>query len=114
MFVDGYGMKWVRMSATLHPNLFAAGAKALEAQALVDRLRPDFGRSGPSRIPLTPCVPGAPRPAAEERLLRLGISRPLDLLFLLPQRYEDRTRLTPPWACARAWPAQVAGPAGRR
>ncbi|MDQ1302138.1 MAG: ATP-dependent helicase RecG [Pseudomonadota bacterium] len=34
-------------------------------------------------------------PAAEERLLRLGISRPLDLLFLLPQRYEDRTRLTP-------------------
>ncbi len=33
-------------------------------------------------------------PAAEERLLRLGISRPLDLLFLLPQRYEDRTRLT--------------------
>jgi ATP-dependent DNA helicase RecG len=34
-------------------------------------------------------------PAAEERLRRLGINRPLDLLFLLPQRYEDRTRLTP-------------------
>ncbi len=34
-------------------------------------------------------------PAAEERLLRLGITRPLDLLFLLPQRYEDRTRLSP-------------------
>ncbi|MEO8225493.1 MAG: DEAD/DEAH box helicase, partial [Gammaproteobacteria bacterium] len=26
---------------------------------------------------------------------RLGVERPLDLLFLLPQRYEDRTRLVP-------------------
>ncbi len=30
-----------------------------------------------------------------ERLQRLGVHRPVDLLFLLPQRYEDRTRLTP-------------------
>jgi len=34
-------------------------------------------------------------PAVAERLARLGIERPLDLLFLLPQRYEDRTRLAP-------------------
>ena len=34
-------------------------------------------------------------PAVAERLARLGVARPLDLLFVLPQRYEDRTRLTP-------------------
>ncbi len=34
-------------------------------------------------------------PAVTERLGRLGIERPLDLLFLLPQRYEDRTRVVP-------------------
>jgi ATP-dependent DNA helicase RecG len=33
-------------------------------------------------------------PALRERLGRLGITHPLDLLFLLPQRYEDRTRLS--------------------
>ncbi len=34
-------------------------------------------------------------PAVAERLARLHIARPEDLLFLLPQRYEDRTRLVP-------------------
>jgi len=34
-------------------------------------------------------------PALADRLARLHIERPTDLLFLLPQRYEDRTRLTP-------------------
>jgi len=34
-------------------------------------------------------------PAVAERLARLGVERPLDLLFLLPQRYEDRTRVVP-------------------
>jgi len=34
-------------------------------------------------------------PAVAERLSRLGVERPLDLLFLLPQRYEDRTRVVP-------------------
>ena len=34
-------------------------------------------------------------PALEGRLARLNIGYPTDLLFLLPQRYEDRTRLTP-------------------
>ncbi len=34
-------------------------------------------------------------PALCERLTRLGITTPLDLLFLLPQRYEDRTVLSP-------------------
>ena len=34
-------------------------------------------------------------PAVAERLATLGVGRPLDLLFLLPQRYEDRTRLAP-------------------
>ena len=34
-------------------------------------------------------------PAVAERLARLGVERPVDLLFLLPQRYEDRTRVAP-------------------
>ena len=34
-------------------------------------------------------------PALAEKLNRLGVDSPLDLLFLLPQRYEDRTRLSP-------------------
>jgi len=33
-------------------------------------------------------------PALAERLTKLNIERPLDLLFLLPQRYEDRTHMT--------------------
>lgn len=33
-------------------------------------------------------------PASVKRLTKLNIERPVDLLFLLPQRYEDRTRLT--------------------
>ena len=33
--------------------------------------------------------------ALVEKLARLGVARATDLLFLLPQRYEDRTRLTP-------------------
>ena len=48
-------------------------------------------------------------PAAEERLRRLGIDRPLDLLFLLPQRYEDRTRLTPLGALRAGQRAVVEG-----
>ena len=34
-------------------------------------------------------------PALADKLGRLNIWRPEDLLFLLPQRYEDRTRLSP-------------------
>lgn len=34
-------------------------------------------------------------PALAERLARLGVNQAADLLFLLPQRYEDRTRITP-------------------
>ncbi|MEZ5564132.1 MAG: ATP-dependent DNA helicase RecG [Gammaproteobacteria bacterium] len=34
-------------------------------------------------------------PAIAERLARLNVTRPVDLLFLLPQRYEDRTQLAP-------------------
>jgi len=34
-------------------------------------------------------------PALAEKLQRLNVHQPDDLLFLLPQRYEDRTRLTP-------------------
>ncbi len=34
-------------------------------------------------------------PALAGKLARLNIQRPEDLLFLLPQRYEDRTRITP-------------------
>lgn len=48
-------------------------------------------------------------PALIERLARLGVTRPLDLLFLLPQRYEDRTRLTPLGALAPGRRAVVQG-----
>lgn len=34
-------------------------------------------------------------PALAERLGKLGVRTPFDLLFILPLRYEDRTRLTP-------------------
>ncbi len=34
-------------------------------------------------------------PVLAEKLGRLNIDKPLDLLFLLPQRYEDRTKMTP-------------------
>lgn len=34
-------------------------------------------------------------PALANRLARLNIQHPIDLLFLVPHRYEDRTRLTP-------------------
>ncbi len=34
-------------------------------------------------------------PALLVNLAKLGITKPEDLLFLLPQRYEDRTRVTP-------------------
>jgi len=34
-------------------------------------------------------------PAVASRLVKLGVMRPEDLLFLLPLRYEDETRVTP-------------------
>jgi len=34
-------------------------------------------------------------PALAERLLRLGVAKVQDLLFVLPTRYEDRTRIVP-------------------
>jgi len=34
-------------------------------------------------------------PALAEKLGRLGVHKPADLLFVLPFRYEDRTRITP-------------------
>jgi ATP-dependent DNA helicase RecG len=48
-------------------------------------------------------------PALRERLARLGVTRPVDLLFLLPQRYEDRTRVTPLGAVAGGQRAVVEG-----
>jgi ATP-dependent DNA helicase RecG len=44
-------------------------------------------------------------PALEEKLARLGVHRPADLLFLLPQRYEDRTRR---WSIGSLRPGQRA------
>ncbi len=48
-------------------------------------------------------------PALAERLARLNIERPIDLLFLLPQRYEDRTSLTPLGATAAGMRTVVEG-----
>ncbi|MCC5795616.1 MAG: ATP-dependent DNA helicase RecG [Chromatiales bacterium] len=48
-------------------------------------------------------------PAIASRLGKLGIQRPGDLLFLLPQRYEDRTRLTPMRRLRFGQRAQVEG-----
>lgn len=47
--------------------------------------------------------------ALRGKLARLGIARPVDLLFLLPQRYEDRTHLTPIGALMPGQRAVVAG-----
>jgi ATP-dependent DNA helicase RecG len=56
--------------------------------------------SVPTEIPDSLTALRGVGPALCERLARLGICRPVDLLFLLPQRYEDRTRLTPLGAAA--------------
>ena len=48
-------------------------------------------------------------PASRSRLQRLGIQAPADLLFHLPLRYEDRTRLTPVAELVDGQPAQVEG-----
>ncbi|CAG0944259.1 ATP-dependent DNA helicase RecG [Gammaproteobacteria bacterium] len=48
-------------------------------------------------------------PALAEKLARLGVRQPADLLFLLPQRYEDRTRLTPIGAVVPGSRVVVAG-----
>jgi ATP-dependent DNA helicase RecG len=48
-------------------------------------------------------------PALVERLARLGVRQASDLLFLLPQRYEDRTRLTPIGALVPGLRAVVSG-----
>jgi ATP-dependent DNA helicase RecG len=58
---------------------------------------PDAGphRAGNRAIPEDLASLRGVGPSLRERLGRLGVARPVDLLFLLPQRYEDRTRLTP-------------------
>lgn len=48
-------------------------------------------------------------PSLAERLERLGVRKVGDLLFLLPQRYEDRTRLWPLGALVPGMRATVAG-----
>jgi ATP-dependent DNA helicase RecG len=48
-------------------------------------------------------------PALVDKLARLSVTRPADLLFLLPQRYEDRTRLTPVGGLVPGRRAVVAG-----
>ncbi len=48
-------------------------------------------------------------PALVDKLARLGVTRAADLLFLLPQRYEDRTRLTAIGAAATGSRVVVAG-----
>ena len=50
-------------------------------------------RAGKTANPLT-SLRGV-GPALAERLARLNIERPADLLFLMPTRYEDRTNITP-------------------
>ncbi len=71
-------------------------------------------QSSPSERP----APGIPTglevlrgvgPALAEKLARLNVTRPEHLLFLLPQRYEDRTRLTPLGALRAGQTALVEG-----
>ena len=51
--------------------------------------------TGRKRVTAKPAV-SAPAPGAiAEKLARLGVRGGSDLLFLLPLRYEDRTRLVP-------------------
>jgi ATP-dependent DNA helicase RecG len=74
--------------------------------------------SGAHRDPGAPPRDDAPRPvtalrgvgtALAARLERLGVRRTEDLLFLLPLRYEDRTRLTPIGALEPGTRAAVEG-----
>jgi ATP-dependent DNA helicase RecG len=48
-------------------------------------------------------------PALAEKLGNLNVARPLDLLFLLPQRYEDRTHLTAIGALGQGMRALIEG-----
>ena len=48
-------------------------------------------------------------PQVAERLARLGIRTVEDLLFHLPLRYEDRTRITPIGALRPGWTATIEG-----
>ena len=48
-------------------------------------------------------------PALAERLQRLGVTQVQDLLFLLPLRYEDRTRVVPIGALVPGMRAVVEG-----
>jgi ATP-dependent DNA helicase RecG len=50
--------------------------------------------SSPSGLPQLTSLRGV-GPALAEKLHRLGVYKPEDLLFVLPLRYEDRTRITP-------------------
>ena len=47
--------------------------------------------------------------ALAERLMKLGVTRVADLLFLLPLRYEDRTQITPIGALLPGTRAAVEG-----
>jgi ATP-dependent DNA helicase RecG len=52
------------------------------------------GRAAAADIPEALTALRGVGPALAEKLARLGVTCPVDLLFLLPQRYEDRTQLT--------------------
>jgi len=66
-------------------------------------------RTGGAGIPTQLTALRGVGPALVERLARLGVTQPADLLFLLPQRYEDRTRITPLGAVTPGRRVVVAG-----
>jgi ATP-dependent DNA helicase RecG len=70
------------------------------------RLKPPGATPGVSRAVTALRGVGA---ALAERLARLGVTRVSDLLFVLPLRYEDRTRVTPLGALTPGTRAAVEG-----
>ena len=50
-----------------------------------------------------------PNKAVRERLAKLNLTRPFDLILHLPLRYEDETHLTPICAARHGAPVQVEG-----
>jgi ATP-dependent DNA helicase RecG len=56
-----------------------------------------------------PAAGAAPNKSTQDKLAKLGIRRPFDLVLHLPLRYEDQTRLTPIAGVPPGQPVQVQG-----
>ncbi|HEX9179452.1 MAG TPA: ATP-dependent DNA helicase RecG, partial [Burkholderiales bacterium] len=72
------------------------GTTAARSDSRTSRLAPDASRAQPNR-------------STQDKLAKLGVRRPFDLVLHLPLRYEDETRLTPIAEAPPGQPVQVQG-----